>query len=139
MDKDIQNETQTMPAVVVEVEASVPLATDISPDGRVVWDWAARFSDRGHTLDELVLLGKQVHNARNTCGSCKTWMTNACPQEWLDNRTGRKQGPSGMTIKCDRFAMSAVDVARVAKAEEKMAALKLRLQAAQRAHEPSAH
>ena len=112
------------------VERLVRLPAEISQDGREVWDWAARFSDRVHTLDEIARLGKQVHNARNTCGSCTAWMTDACPRERHDNRTGRKQGPSSMAIKCDRFAISTADAASATKAEEKIAALRLRLHAA---------
>lgn len=93
-----------------------------------LWAWAERFSDRAHTMDELARLGRQVYDAHNTCGSCTAWMTKACPRERRD-RAGRKHGPSKSEIKCDRFAMSAVDAAFVAKAEEKMAALRLRLQA----------
>lgn len=117
-------------AVAGQVERSVRPPAEMSADGREVWDWAARFSDRAHTLDELARLGKQVHNAKNTCGSCTAWMTDACPRERRDSRTGRKQGPSSMAIKCDRFSMAATDAASVAKAEEKIAALRLRLQAA---------
>ena len=123
-------DAQKVPAHLGPVERVVRLPAEISPDGREVWDWAARFSDRAHTLDEIARLGKQAHNARNTCGSCTAWMTDACPRERHDNRTGRKQGPSSMAIKCDRFSMSASDAAGAAQAEEKIAALRLRLQAA---------
>jgi hypothetical protein len=116
------------PAVGAPVEATVRLPAEISPDGRELWDWAARFSDRAQTLYEITKLGKQVHNTRNTCGSCTAWMTDACPREKRDNRTGRKQGPSSMAIKCERFSMSARDEAGAAQAEEKIAALRLRLQ-----------
>lgn len=101
--------------------------SEISADGREVFDWAARFSDRVHTLDELKRLRTQVHNARSTCGSCAAWMTDACPREQHDNRTGRKQGPSSMAVKCDRFSMSAGSASSVVKAEEKIATLQLRL------------
>ena len=40
---------QNTPAVLGPVQSSVRLPAEISPDGREVWDWAARFSDRVHT------------------------------------------------------------------------------------------
>lgn len=92
-----------------------------------VWGLADQFSARVHTLHELKELRTQVHNMRNTCGSCTAWMTNACPRERHDNRTGRKHGPSSMAIKCDSFSIAPVDAASVLKAEEKIASLRLRL------------
>lgn len=118
------------PAVGGPVERMVRQPAEISPDGREVWDFAERLSGRVHTLDEIARLEKQVHNARNTCGSCTAWMTNGCPRENRDKRTGRKQGPSAMAIKCDRFSISASYAASAAKAEEKIAAMRRLLQAA---------
>ena len=112
------------------VERRVRPPAECSPDWREVWDWAARFSDRTAALDELRRLRQQAHNARTTCGSCTQWMTDACPREQHDNRAGRKQGPSSMAIKCERFSMSAADAKSLEACEAKIAGVLQRLQAA---------
>jgi len=112
------------------LERGVRPPTECSPDGREIWDWADRLSDRVAAVDKLLRLQKQAHTARTTCGSCKAWMTHGCPREVHDNRKGRSQGPSSMSVKCDSFAMTASDAASVAQAEAEIAALQQRLQAA---------
>lgn len=71
-----------------------------------VWDAAGSFSDRIHKADKVRLLREQVHGALNTCGSCTAWMTRSCPREVHSNQTGRSQGPSSMSIKCEQFVIS---------------------------------
>lgn len=88
-----------------------------------VWDWADRLSDRVHRAEELQRLRAQVRNAQTTCGSCVFWMTDSCPRETHDNRTGRKHGPSMGAIKCDRFRMSGSDAADVERAQKRIAEL----------------
>ena len=99
-------------------------------DGREIWAWADKLSDRVAAVDKLMRLQRQVHTARTTCGSCTAWMTRDCPLEVHDNLKGGSQGPSGESVKCDRFVMSASDARDVAQAEKQMAALQQRLQAA---------
>lgn len=101
--------------------------TEVSPDGREIWDWADRLSDRVQIVDEIKRLRLQLHNARTTCGSCDMWMTKACPREVHDNRKGRSQGPSSMAIKCDRFSISRSSATSAIAAEEKIAELQRRL------------
>ena len=88
-----------------------------------VWDWADRLSDRVHRAEELQRLRTQVRNVQTTCGSCVFWMTDLCPRETHDNRTGRKHGPSMNAIKCDRFRMSGSDAANVERAQKRIAEL----------------
>lgn len=92
-----------------------------------VFDWAARFSDRVHAVAKLRDLRASVHRTQSTCGSCAIWMTNSCPRERHDNRTGRKHGPSCAEINCASFVMSAVAASGVAKDEAEIAAIKERL------------
>ena len=105
------------------------LPVEISPDGREIWDWAGKMSDRLHAMDELARLRIQAHNTRNTCGSCSAWMTSACPREVHDNRRGRSQGPSSMATKCDRFKISSADAKSAELADAKILALQQRMQA----------
>jgi hypothetical protein len=91
---------------------------------------ADRLSERVHLADELQRAKLQLHNTLNTCGSCSSWMTRACPREQRDNRTGRSTGPSCAAIKCSAFVMSPLNAKTAALAEAKIAELRQRLQAA---------
>lgn len=82
------------------------LPIEISNDGREVWDWAHKLSERVQLIDKLKRLRGQAHTVRNTCGSCTAWMTRDCPKEVHDNRSGRYNGPSSGATKCSRFSMS---------------------------------
>ena len=117
-------------AVLGPVESSVRPPAEISPDGREVWEWADRLSERVHLTDELRRAREQLHNTLHTCGSCTRWMTRGCPRERHDNRTGRSVGPSSGAIKCGEFVMSPLNAKTAALAETKIAELKRRLQAA---------
>ena len=119
-----------LPAVTGPVERGVRPPAECSPDGREIWDWAGRLGARVAAVDELARLQRQAHTARTTCGSCQTWMTRRCPREVHDNRKGRSQGPSSMSVKCDSFAMTTSAAASVTRAESEIAALQQRLQAA---------
>jgi hypothetical protein len=112
------------------VERPVRPLADISPDGREVWAWADRLSERVHLTDELQRAKLQLHNTLNTCGSCARWMTRDCPREKHDNRTGRSTGPSCAAIKCSAFVMIPLNAKTAALAETKIAELRQRLQAA---------
>lgn len=105
------------------------LPTEISGDGREVWDWAAKLSDRAHTVDQIKRLDEQARNARNTCGSCAQWMTRACPREKHSNQTGRSAGPSCKAAKCASFNITASAEKSAASAEAQAAELRTKLQA----------
>ena len=81
------------------------LPTEISPDGREIWDWAAKLSAQVHRADEIKRLTQQIKNAETQCGSCTHWMTRQCPREQHSNKTGRSTGPSSQSLKCEKFAM----------------------------------
>ena len=82
-----------------------PLPTEISPDGREAWDWAARLSAQARRTDEVKRLTHQIKNAETQCGSCTHWITRQCPREQYNNKTGRNTGPSSQSLKCEKFAM----------------------------------
>lgn len=82
-----------------------PLPIAISPDGREIWDWAARLAAQAHRADEVRRITHQIKNAETQCGSCTHWMTRQCPREKHNNQTGRNTGPSSQSPKCDKFSM----------------------------------
>ncbi len=123
-------DAQIAPAPLGPVERLVRPPAEISPDGREIWAWADRLSERVHLTDELRHAKLQLHNTMNTCGSCASWMARGCPRERHDNRTGRSSGPSGATIKCSDFVMSPLNAKTAAMAEAKIAELRQRLKAA---------
>lgn len=90
-----------------------PLPSEISPDGREVWDWAAKLSERVAKVDRLKELRAAIRDAEGTCGSCSAWMTDACPRERHDNRKGHKVGPSCKSPKCDKHSMEPWDAQRI--------------------------
>lgn len=81
------------------------LPREISPDGREIWDWAARFSEATHRAARISELTTDIVNIAGRCGSCRMWMTRQCPKE--RNVSGRNHGPSMNAPKCPRFEMKA--------------------------------
>jgi hypothetical protein len=103
--------------------AAVPkLPDDISPDGREIWDWAARLSDQVQRADEIKRLRQQITNAETQCGSCAHWMTGQCPREQHGNKTGRT-GPSSLSVKCEKFSMPAWQTKELDAAKSKLSKL----------------
>lgn len=103
------------------------LPSEMSSDGREVWDWADRLSERVHLADERRRLAVQIHNAQTQCGNCTMWMTNACPRERHDNNKGHKVGPSSQSIKCDKFDMGQRRANDLVAAQAKLADMDKRL------------
>ncbi|KAA9173024.1 hypothetical protein F3K36_16395 [Delftia sp. BR1] len=97
------------------------MPTEISPDGREIWDWAGRLSDRVHRTHEARQLRERISAMESECGSCSRWMTNSCPKEVHDNRKGRKVGPSSRAMKCQQFEMSSLTAGELEKAKAKLA------------------
>jgi hypothetical protein len=100
---------------------SIPaLPSDMSSDGREVWDWADRLSDHVQRVDEYRRLSQQIRNAETQCGGCSKWMTGSCPRERHDNKKGHKVGPSSLSPKCQEFTLTARDQAALAASKEKL-------------------
>ena len=99
------------------------LPAEISPDGREIWDWAAKLSDIAQRRDDAHKLAIRIRNMETTCGSCSRWMTRSCPGERHDNKKGRSVGPSSMSPKCGQFDMDSLTRRELGPAQEKLAAL----------------
>lgn len=99
------------------------LPTEISPDGREVFDWALRFSDHTQRIHRRREVWTAIQHGESQCGTCKKWMTDACPRERQDNTKGRKVGPSAGALKCDQHDMSAWDRNRIDGLKREYAAL----------------
>lgn len=99
------------------------LPSEISPDGREIWDWAARLSAQAHRADEIRRLSTQIRNAETQCGGCAYWMTRQCPREQHSNKTGRSTGPSSQSLKCVEFVMTAYQAKELEAAKSKLSKL----------------
>jgi hypothetical protein len=82
------------------------LPTNISSDGRELWDWIAQVSEWQGLIDERDRLTLRINHSENVCGSCTKWMTKHCPREVHNNKIGRSQGPSMNAQKCNEFTIS---------------------------------
>lgn len=108
--------------------------TEISPDGREVWDWAARLSEHTQRLQRRREVWAAIVEGESTCGSCRKWMTGACPRERQDNRLGHKVGPSCKASKCDQFDMNKWDSDRLDGLRAEYAGLCAQIKAGERDH-----
>ena len=98
--------------------------SEISSDGREIWDGAARLSAKARRADEVRRwLSQQIKNAETQCGSCAHWMTRQCPREQHSNKTGRSAGPSSQSLKCNEFAMTAYQAKSLEAAKAKLSTL----------------
>lgn len=78
------------------------LPSQISSDGREVWDWAAKFSAHVHQQSEIRRLKADIAGIGKRCGDCDNWMkSRQCPQE--RNVNGRNRGPSMNGFICQKF------------------------------------
>jgi hypothetical protein len=100
--------------------------TDVSNDGKEIWDWADRLSDRIHLVAEIKTLSTQIHQMQTTCGSCSYWMTSSCHLERCDQR-GRKTGPSSQATVCGKFVMTGSTKLDLDKANHRLVELQQRL------------
>jgi hypothetical protein len=105
------------------------LPSEISPDGREVWDWAANLSDRVALVARHKEIRAAILDAESTCGSCSLWMTSACPREVHDNRKGHKVGPSCKSPKCAGHVMQSWDVQRIEGLKTELSQIETKLQA----------
>ena len=97
------------------------LPREVSPDGREIWDWAAKLSDAVHRADRARNLRADIAGIQRKCGSCTMWMTRTCPKE--RNVNGRSQGPSMNAPICGRFTMKASSAELLEKWRTELAAL----------------
>jgi hypothetical protein len=99
------------------------IPSDISADGREVWDWASKFSEHVHRQDEIRRLSSDLARRGNRCGDCAKWMkSRACPKE--QNIGGMSRGPSSDSPKCGQFLESGTATKRREEITAKLAALK---------------
>lgn len=105
------------------VDKALSLSDRISNDGQEIWDWAAKLGGWAERQQQKRDLRQKIVNMQNECGSCRHWMTRACPREKHNNQTGRSVGPSSRAMKCAEFSMNASDAAQLAKAQAKLEAL----------------
>ncbi len=103
------------------------LPQHVSNDGREIWDWAARLSQRTGLLDRQATLVNDLFKLSRQCGSCRFWMTNDCSREVHDNRIGRKRGPSMGAPICQQFAISDSDAGLKARWEADLAEVRAQL------------
>ena len=50
------------------------LPREVSPDGREIWDWAAKLSDAVHRADRARNLRADIAGIQRKCGSGTRWM-----------------------------------------------------------------
>ena len=76
--------------------------TQISEDGRELWDLATRVADHIHRQALVAEKKKQLRDCGAACGDCDYWMKSSlCPKE--HNVNGRNRGPSMNGMKCGKF------------------------------------
>lgn len=77
------------------------LPQTVSPDGRELWDWAAKASKFIHDEARRKELLAQIRKV--TCGDCQHWMkSRECPRE--RNVGGFSRGPSMNGPICEKFS-----------------------------------
>jgi hypothetical protein len=104
------------------VERAPQIPTSISPDGREIWDWAAKLSDHVHRQDKIRRLTADLAGIGLRCGDCDKWMkSRECPRE--RNENGRQRGPSMNEPKCRQFVEDSFAKRHRAELTEKLAAL----------------
>lgn len=95
------------------------LPSEISPDGREIWDWAAQLSARRHLVTKARELAEDIRYTTR-CGSCRLWMTKGCPREVHDNRRGRSVGPSMKAAVCASYDEKPTETARRAELQQEL-------------------
>lgn len=82
------------------------LPRNISPDGREIWDWAAKLSQHTQRLHQMRLLQHDITEIGRGCGHCDKWMkSRVCPRE--RNVNGRNHGPSMKDPVCSQYVEKA--------------------------------
>lgn len=82
--------------------ADLSLPTEISPDGREIWDWAHRLSAEAHRAQRIREVQEKLRRVGRRCGDCDNWMKSSqCPREV--NVRGMNRGPSCEAPICGKF------------------------------------
>lgn len=77
------------------------LPTQVSPDGREIWDWAAKLSEHTQRQGKIRQLKAEIAKPLR-CGDCYWWMKSRdCPREV--NVNGRNRGPSMNDWPCSKM------------------------------------
>ncbi len=98
------------------------LPSEISNDGREVWDWASALSKLAQENHELRTLRKCIAESKSRCGSCYFWMKSSlCPREVHSNKTGRSSGPNMNSPICQKFKMETNAAERINNMEARIA------------------
>ena len=85
------------------------LPQQVSPDGREIWDWAARLGQWRQREVRIAELRAEIARRARECGSCRFWMCGRdCPREGHAN--GRPKGPSMKAPICGKYEMQSHDV-----------------------------
>jgi len=97
------------------------LPTQVSPDGREIWDWAAKLSEHTQRLAKVQQLKAEIAKPLR-CGDCYWWMKSRdCPRE--RNVNGRNRGPSMNDWPCGKMQETADSIERREKHKAELAAL----------------
>lgn len=100
-------------------EQAPQLPTELSSDGREIWDWASKFSSHVHRQDEIRKLKVSIASIGKRCGDCDKWMkSRQCPME--RNVNGRSQGPSSEGRICRQFVECVFATRRRAELTDKL-------------------
>lgn len=101
--------------------AMPPLPRNVSPDGREIWDWAAKLSEARQRVQKIRELRSEIARRPRECGSCQKWMTHSCPKE--HNVGGRPRGPSMKAPICGQHILKDYDAKRLDELRAELAAL----------------
>lgn len=90
--------------------------------GADVWSWADALSKQTQRAHRIRELRDDLFKAERRCGSCQHWMkSRKCPRE--RNVDGMSRGPSGDSLKCPQFVMTAASADLQAKWSSELSAL----------------
>lgn len=105
----------------VGAAAMPPLPRNVSPDGREIWDWAAKLSEATQRAQKIRELRADILRRPRECGSCQKWMTRSCPKE--HNAGGRTRGPSMKAPICGQHILKDHDAKRLDELRAQLAEL----------------
>jgi len=121
----------TIGAVVLDRRVMPPEPPGrVSPDGREIWDWAAKLGQQTALLQKRRDLQKQISSVQGKCGSCTAWLTRACPRRTHSNKTGRNSDPGMNMPACHQFVMTQSSMDMIERWQHELAEVRAKLSAA---------